>query len=187
MQVVSPIRAICDLYGTETPESILSAINSCLVQRLFTKKQLGAELQRRPKMRGRACIERLLEFATAGCESPLESLGWAKIYKAQFVMPRQQVGIKIGNGINGNVRVDMYWELPGRKIVLEVDGRQKYKDDDEAYYNEKVRHDKLSNLGYEIIRASWKQTANGYLTQLLADRGIPKRRYFGLKFPGFNK
>jgi very-short-patch-repair endonuclease len=189
--VAGPIRAICDLYGSDTPDSILSAINSCLFQNLFTKKQLSAELQRLPKMRGRSCLERLVQFATPKCESPLETLGLIAIYNGQFVMPQQQV--EIYEGYKVIFRVDMYWELPGRKIVLELDGRIKYRcegrdeDDKDKYYKEKMRQDYLINNGYEIIRASWNQIKRGYLPEILNARGIPRRRNMGLLFPGYKK
>jgi hypothetical protein len=138
-------------------------------------------------MKGRKCIERLLQFATPKCESPLETLGWIAIYNGQFVMPDQQV--EIYNGKRVIFRVDMSWDLPGRKIVLELDGRIKYRrdgedtDDKDTYYKEKMRQDYLVNNGYEIIRVSWNQIKKGYLPEILNARSIPKRRSMGLKLP----
>jgi hypothetical protein len=182
MYVVSPIRMICDLALTDTPESLLITINDCLYKQLFTKEQFMNEIKLRVGMKGRKRLMRLGAFATAKCESPLETIAWIALYKAGFVMPQQQVSIYDGYNFVG--RVDMYWEFRGRKLILELDGKLKYADDGgSAVYAEKVREDKLRSLDYEFIRGSWSDVINGQLAQRAKDKGVPMRRNFGKHFP----
>jgi very-short-patch-repair endonuclease len=138
-------------------------------------------------MKGKSCLTRLISFASDKCESPLETMGWIILYKAQFVMPTQQ--FKITGRNRFKVFADMYWEVKSRRIILELDGRGKYtnykseKDKNDAYFEEKVREDKLREMGYEFIRAIPKEVHNGELLRKLSVKNIPKRRNFGLLFP----
>jgi hypothetical protein len=199
MSIASPIRAICDLAGYETADSILAAINSCLYQRLFTLYEFMKFIQRHPGRKWSNYLTRIASFATDKSESPLETLGWITIYKEKFIMPKQQINIIDGPSFKS--RVDMLWEFSGRKIILELDGNTKYKDNPRPsknlpYYqeeynqvavNEKWREDKLRSMDYEFIRSSWTKIKTGNLTQVLTEAGIPRRRSFGKRFPGFKK
>ena len=178
--VVNPICAIIDAVMYDTPDSLLVSINHCLFNKLFSKQTFITELSAHKVMKGQHCLERLIWFATAKCESPLETIAWIAIYKAGLVMPQQQM--KIGIGQNQSAFVDMYWEIGRRRVILELDGRSKYSDN-KVLFDEKLREDKLRAMGYEIIRCVWNDVTNGRLIQLLTDAGIPRRRYFGKTFP----
>jgi very-short-patch-repair endonuclease len=178
--VVSDIRMICDLATTDTPECLLVSLNHCLHEELFTKEQLLAALENRPGMKGGNLLKRLLRFATPKCESPLETIATIYIYKAGLKMPQQQVDFyEKGRRF---ARVDMYWEVRKRKIVLELDGQIKYKDE-QVRFREKIREDKLREQGCEVIRATWSDVMNGQLVQKLIDKNIPLRRNFSGTFP----
>jgi hypothetical protein len=126
--VVSEVQMICDLATSDTTESLLVSINHCLHKGLFTKEQLLSVLNDRSYMKGGALLKRLLRFATPKCESPLETIAMLAIYKAGLTMPQQQVVIRDNNQAFIGC-VDMYWEVRKRKIVLELDGQLKYKND----------------------------------------------------------
>jgi very-short-patch-repair endonuclease len=185
LRVASPIRAICDLAGHETPESILTSINSCLYKKLFTKYELGVALKKLAGKKWSNYLERLALFATDKSESPFESQAWIEIYKSQLVMPEQQREIEIA-GREKPYRIDMYWEFKGRRLILEIDGREKYKTQD-VLYSEKQREDELRALGYKFIRLPYWKLKKGMLPQILKDAGVPKRRYFGKLFPDQNR
>jgi hypothetical protein len=184
MRVVNPIRAIYDLVGSDSPESILVSINSCLYEKVFTKHKLMTEIQEYSHMKRYGELLRLATFATKKCESPLETRGWIAMYKAQFLMPQQQLVINGARGFSS--RVDMYYELPGRKIIVEFDGRSKYTTD-KIRWDEKVREDTLRAMGYEFVRIFSEDIDTGEIIQKLTNARIPHRRYFGLIFPGFKK
>jgi very-short-patch-repair endonuclease len=52
----------------------------------------------------------------------------------------------------GPFRVDFCWPLA--RLVLEVDGRQKYRNADDLF-SEKRREDWLRGQGYLVVRATW--------------------------------
>jgi very-short-patch-repair endonuclease len=182
--VVGEVQMICDLATSLTPESLLASINHCLHENLFTKEQLLSVMETRPGMKGGNLLKRLLRFATPKCESPLETIAWTAIYKAGLTLPQQQVLIRDNNHAFIGC-VDMYWEVRKRKIVLELDGQSKYKNDPEGkvQFTEKVREDKLREQGYEMIRSYWSEVRNGKMIQKLIDNHIPPRRNFTGTFP----
>ncbi|MDR0875577.1 MAG: hypothetical protein LBN12_05150 [Clostridiales Family XIII bacterium] len=173
-------RSICTLAKTDTPDSLLVSINHCLYKRLFTREQILTELDMHPHIQGCNILERLMAFATPKCESPLETIAAIALYKAGFVMPQQQVNIYSGRKRIG--RVDMIWKLRRRNVILELDGRLKYKQADDLFA-EKRREDAIRAEGYMVLRADWDDVHNGQLAKLLAEQKIPMRRNFGLKFP----
>ena len=172
--VVSPLRAILDLGKYDSTYSLLVSINHCLCKGLFTKQQLFNAIKGDPNRRWKKVIKRLLPLASNKCESPLETLAWIEINKAGFLIPEQQVNIMEKQVFKG--RVDMYWEVRSRKIILELDGKIKYLGQNDLF-DEKNREDELRELGYLIIRSTWKEVKNGKLIQKLYKANIPKRKY----------
>ena len=66
-------------------------------------------------------------------------------------------------------RVDL---LIGERVVVEVDGALKYADDPDGHtlFREKVREDRLRELGYEVVRVTWADLADpaGLLSRVRA-------------------
>lgn len=178
--VASPIRTIFDLAKYDSPESLLVSINHCLNKGLFGRDEFSASLISRKGMHNKALLKRLLRFANENCQSPLETIGWLALYKAGFVLPKQQVDIYDKHELAGCV--DMYWELRKRRIVLELDGKVKYNVDHDLYA-EKLREDHLRRLGYEVFRSGWNDITSGKFIQMVKDIGIPVRRNFVGTFP----
>lgn len=174
LSVVNPSRAICDLANYDTSVSLLTSINHCLFTRQFTINQLFKELDISKAFRGKNKLKNILKYASSKCESPLETLAWVKIYNAGYVLPIQQKNIFDNQNFIG--RVDMYWEIKDKKVILELDDMNKYEDITDLH-SEKYREDKLRMLKYEIIRATWKNVINGEFIIMLEKVGIPKRRY----------
>jgi very-short-patch-repair endonuclease len=178
--VVGPMQAIFDMAKYDSPESLLVSINDCLHKKFFTKKEFANEIEKRHGMINRKLLLRLLRFATAKCESPLETIAWIALYKSRLSMPQQQVNISDDRELVG--RVDMYWSLRGRILILELDGWSKYKMGDD-FKKEKRREDHLRGMGFEVVRAEWKDVRNGKLVQMMIEKGIPPRRDFVGTFP----
>ncbi|MDR0886234.1 MAG: endonuclease domain-containing protein [Clostridiales Family XIII bacterium] len=182
LTTVNPIQAIFDIAKMDSPDSILTSMNHCLSKRMFTDAQLHDVIENQPGRKGRNLLKRLLRHATKKCESPLETLGYIAIYKAGFVMPEQQ--IRIFDRYRYPVaRVDMYWKLPNKEIILELDGDEKYLVDPKSFRKEKHREYELRELGYEVIRSDYEEIKNGKLLQKLITCGIPLRRHFKGTFP----
>jgi very-short-patch-repair endonuclease len=179
--VPGSVRVVCDLVKSDPPESLLVSINDCLTKKLFSKEKMFAEIERRPGMKNRNLLKRLLRFATENCQSPLETIAWLDIYKAGLAMPEQQVVFRNSSG-DFVGRVDMYWELPKKKLVLELDGHVKYEKRQDVI-KEKKREDALRALGLDVIRADWQAVKSGDLIQWLIEKGVKPRRHFKGTFP----
>ena len=173
--VASPVRTICDLAKYDTPQSILASINDCLYKGLLSKDQLLEAIDGDIDIRGKRKIKNVLDVASEKCESALESLAWIQINNSGFLLPNQQVEIRNQGRLIG--RVDMIWEVKNRKIILELDGMNKYETINDLH-KEKLREDNLRKLGFEVIRATWKDLFNEKLIYSLEEAKIPKRRYY---------
>ena len=174
LRIVSYERAIVDLAKYDSMESLLVSINHCLNKKLFTKEQLLDELNSHGNKRYKSKIIKVLSLANNKCDSPLETIAFIAIYKAGLLIPEQQFEIVDGKSFIG--RVDMYWKVWKKRIVLELDGKIKYTDKD-VLYAEKKREDKLRDMKIEVIRATWHDVESGRLVETLSNRGIPLRRY----------
>ena len=100
---------------------------------------------------GSRSARRVLAFADARSESPLESLGRARFDEHHLPPPELQVDL---GGASGQVRVDHYWR--GRRTVGEADGLGKYTDLD-VLRAEKLREDWLRDRGEEVVRYVWEE------------------------------
>ena len=172
--VAGPIRTLCDLAKYDDSKSLLVSINHCLNKDLFNIKELSTEIENQTGMRNRKLLQRLLRFANDKCESPLETIAWIEIYNAGFVLPQQQVNFYNDHKFLG--RVDMYWEIRNRKIVLELDGKAKLFSGEDLF-KEKRREDQIRQLGCEFIRVDWDEVKSGELVKKLSALSIPTRRY----------
>jgi very-short-patch-repair endonuclease len=86
-----------------------------------------------------------LRFCDPRAESPLESLARLALADHGIAEPELQYEI-------GPYRVDFCW--PQSRLILEVDGRQKYQSPDDLYA-EKRREDWLRARGFLVVRATW--------------------------------
>jgi very-short-patch-repair endonuclease len=90
-------------------------------------------------------------FADATAESPLESL--ARLMFAEQGLPPPATQVPIGEG-RPFARVDFLW--PRFATVVETDGLAKY-DELDALRREKLRQERLEELGYKVVRLTWEQ------------------------------
>jgi hypothetical protein len=93
----------------------------------------------------------VIGFADAGAESPLESL--ARVMFAEQGLPPPATQAPIGEG-KAFARVDFLW--PRFATVVETDGLAKYEEAD-ALRREKLRQERLEELGYRVVRLTWEQ------------------------------
>ena len=174
IQVANCLDTICDLAKHDTAKSLLVSINDCLYKKYFTYNHLVTFIDKQKNRRHTKKLLKVIKFATNKCESPLETIALIEILRAGYVLPRQQIAIYEDNHFVA--RVDMFWQMRYKKIILEVDGKNKYSDATDLF-NEKIREDKLRSMGYCVIRATWGDVISGKLIELLEKSKIPKRRY----------
>lgn len=94
--------------------------------------------------------------ADARSESPLESRCRVWFRRGGLPVPASQVRLPLGDG--DHVRADFFFRR--ERTVVEADGRIKYRDPysgDAAsvLWREKLREDRLRDLGLEVVRATW--------------------------------
>ncbi|MDU0479362.1 hypothetical protein QVA66_08930 [Staphylococcus chromogenes] len=166
VRVTSLERSVIDLCrfepfadGLVTAEGYLRQGPPNHISRLERK---AAEMGR---VRGIRQVRKILALADHLSESPAESYAKAVIHEAGLTKTLfQQVAVESSAGI---FRLDF---LADGWLAIEVDGEVKYAlpPDElaEALRRERAREKAILNLGYTLIRASWKQIADG---TLLAD------------------
>lgn len=80
---------------------------------------------------------------------------WTKVLDNNGVSYKRELTVKYSNGPNDHYFLDFYIESNGRKIDLEIDGKQhKYVDRAE---HDRVRDERLTNLGYVVYRIDWNE------------------------------
>ena len=111
--------------------------------------------KRRRGIRGARRAARLID---ARSESYAESKSRVIMFEHGLPMPDLQAVIRAPDGFEA--RVDFLWEDFG--VIGEFDGRQKYgrllRDGElpaDAVYREKIREDRLRELGYIVVRWAW--------------------------------
>jgi hypothetical protein len=115
---------------------------------------------------------RVVEFAEPKTESPAESIARVVCFEQGLPPPRPQV--VLNDGTVDLARVDFYW--PEHATVLEIDGLAKYDGRDPgALMREKLRQQRLEELGLIVVRATWHQLVHE--PAATADR---IRRAFGI-------
>ena len=80
---------------------------------------------------------------------------WTRVLDNNGVSYKRELTVKYSNGPNDHYFLDFYIESNGRKIDLEIDGKQhKYVDRAE---HDRVRDERLTNLGYVVYRIDWNE------------------------------
>ncbi|MDR1815063.1 MAG: endonuclease domain-containing protein [Clostridiales Family XIII bacterium] len=178
-------RVLVDLCLEFDSASCLVALNHSLYTRQTTVRKLQGYVEKHACLPGVRRLARLLPFANAKCESPLETQGWRAVYQGSLTLPCQQVEIRLPQDCRTRVaRVDMCWSLRSGLLVVELDGRVKYQTQD-ALVNEKIREDGLRRLGCRVLRFLWEDVRSGKMVAQLRDAGVKKRRNMGRKIPGW--
>jgi hypothetical protein len=126
------------------------AVDSALRKGLLTMPGLEDSIERLPPLR-RAFLSSVLAASDDRADSVGESRTRIVLTDAGFEV-RSQVSIDDESGFVG--RVDL---LVDGVVVLEFDGLMKYagRDGREALAAEKAREERLTRLGYEVVRVTW--------------------------------
>lgn len=170
-RVTSPARTVADLARTLPFESALVVGDAAVRDYSLTPEDLGVELDRAARRVGVAGARRAVAAMDGASESPGESRSRAFFYAQQLPVPDLQVQIR---DVFGKViaRVDFLWQE--QRLIGEFDGKVKYgrllrpgEEPGDVVYREKLREDRLTELGFRVIRWGWADLAN---PTALADR-----------------
>lgn len=146
----------------------------------MTKEALLLVLDEVAVDRGRARVERVIDFADGRAESVGESLSRVRIHELGFPAPELQRPLSDRRGLIGFG--DFAWD----ELIGEFDGRVKYADPamlqgrapSEVVVREKRREDRIRATGRRMTRWVWSDVMPaGALGQILLDAGLrPERR-----------
>lgn len=171
----------------------LAIADSALHWQLTSPSQLRAYCSDHGTWRkGIVRARRVLSYADHRAESGGESLVRAIIIDAGFVLSELQVEMEDPLGTGSIVRVDFYWRLADRRVVvLEFDGLQKYlslapeqsratkKDFRNAIKklsDERARESRINLSGATVIRLTSREACDAsYVVKLLERAGVPRR------------
>jgi len=152
--VTTVARTVVDLARTLTFAEGVVAADSALFRGLAVPVELWAAAGERRHQWGGVKAQRVVKFADASAESPLESLARVLFDEAQLPPPDLQAPIYDGDLFIG--RADFLWRR--HKLIVEVDGSAKYTDPQRA--RAQLWRDKaLRAAGYEVIHFSWAEIA----------------------------
>lgn len=177
LRVTTPVRTALDIArgapfsdAVGTVDWMLSPRNPHRVDRSLLRHELG--VLKSP--RGRRMLAGVIEFADGAAESFGESKTRAVLHRLGYAAPELQFALD-----GGAIRVDFCW--PEHKVVLEFDGRVKYRaeragqDLEAVLWNEKRREDRIRALGYRVVRLVWSDLLDPVrLDGVLRRAGIPR-------------
>lgn len=149
LPVTSPERTVVDIARTRSRRSALIPLDAALHIGALTPRQLAqvvADCAGWPGIHGARV---LVAFADRRSESPLESLSRLLFADQSLPMPTPQVVVRAGGW---TARADFLWEAEG--VIGEADGLGKYADLADLRA-EKLREDRLRDLGFEVVRFTW--------------------------------
>ena len=130
----------------------VAVADAVLHARLTTPAALASLLADCANWPGAAQARRVVQFADGKAESALESIGRVVFAEQGLPAPETQVRIVVRAG--RVFRSDFLWRR--YRTIAEADGLLKYTEPS-ALRDEKLRQEALSDLGYEIVRFTWKQ------------------------------
>lgn len=151
MPVTTPARTLVDLARHGELCQVLVAGNDALRRPLTTRREIDKVLVDCVGWPGIRRATRLLAHLDRRCETPAESLASGRFIEMGLEKPDLQVEIFDANGRKLG-RVDFYFR--SRRLVIEVDGKQKY-DDPKVIWEEKRREDRIREMDLEFLRLSY--------------------------------
>ncbi|MBQ3338848.1 MAG: hypothetical protein IJG82_04515, partial [Atopobiaceae bacterium] len=139
-----------------------------------------------PHSRGIKTARLAAEFVDRRSESGGESIARAMMIMFCYMIPELQVEIPDPVYESAHYRADFLWELSnGRKIVGELDGREKYINEEmtagrnlfDIINDERLRESRIREQGYAIMRMSFHEAVFvPTFVRILEYAGIPTVR-----------
>lgn len=154
MSVTTGTRTLLDLPAVSPPEVVEFALDDALRRGLTTLSRLARRLSQEGRGRsGIAVLRRLVEARLSG-DPIVGSMFEAKLFgllkDSSVPLPMKQVEIFDGPSFVG--RVDFAY--PSQRLIIEADSLQFHSG--KFFFQEGIdRGNKLTGLGWRVIRVSW--------------------------------
>jgi very-short-patch-repair endonuclease len=157
LAVTSVERSLVDTWGRPAPlrrPDVRGAAITAVRRRQASVRELRLELDRRPRLPGRAALDRLVGLLADGCQSELEIWGCLQVLRApgmpSFVQQR-----RISVGVEVFVLDAAYDEV---KLAVEMDGAAWH--GSRAQRERDIRRDALlATVGWQTMRFSFGRLA----------------------------
>lgn len=137
----------------------VALLDTALNRELLDQASVIDNWAKAPGLPGIATARRVAAMADAGAGSVGETRMRLILVQAGFEVESQvELLDKRGRFV---ARVDL--KLRDAPVVVEFDGRAKYNlrgDPEAAHWEDKIRHDRIGNLGYERVRVWWNRLAD---------------------------
>ena len=149
--VTSPARTLVDLAATATATELGRALNEARVLRLIGAAALHATIDRAGRARGAATLRALIdrEDGHGFTRSEIEHRMRGLVRKARLPAPETNAEL------HGH-EVDFLWRR--QRLVVETDGWQSHSTPG-SFESDRRRDAILQNLGYRVLRFTWRQVA----------------------------
>lgn len=150
--VTSVARTLLDLAAILSPTQLRRALEQADRSGVLNLLALARALERRPRAKGRAKLQALLDEYTGASptKSELERQFLQLIARAGLPDPRVNVLV-------GGLEVDIYW--PEWGLVVELDGRA-FHSAPRAFEADRIRDARLQRLGLRVLRITDKRLTN---------------------------
>lgn len=158
-RATSVARTLVDLARCRPFEDAVVSTDDALRRNLVTPAELAAAVERASRRPGVCAAGRVVRFADGRSESAGESCSRVLIDQQALPRPELQAAVL---GVRGDVfaRGDFGWREC--RTIGEFDGAQKYgrllkpgQPPGDAIYQEKVREDRIRELGWTVVRWTW--------------------------------
>jgi len=156
--VTTAARTAIDLCRrTPVWHDALIVVDSTL-RRGLGKAELCAAADRAARWPGGSMGVRAAKFGDARAESPAESVARA-LFAQHSALRDYDLQVRIADSDGYFAKVDFLFRA--HRTIVEVDGKVKYDDPwgtaTDVLWDEKLREDRLRDLGYEVVRVTWEQ------------------------------
>ncbi|WP_209561415.1 type IV toxin-antitoxin system AbiEi family antitoxin domain-containing protein [Frigoribacterium sp. PvP032] len=155
-------RTLADVALAHPLVVSVAMLDHALFHGTTTLEAVEAELEPRRRHPGSKRALAALGVATAGSESPLESLVQVRCFEGGWERPEQQAPLPLLGG--RRAFVDCLWRGRTRRagpgLIVEADGRYKYGPTaqlmtGDEHWKDKVREDDLREQGFDFRRPTW--------------------------------
>lgn len=170
--LVAPAAACVQVAALFGAEAGLVSADDALHRRLMSTDDLRAAVDLLGVSRVSRGPAEILELADSRIESAAESRARWAFHVAGIDQPTPQVVLRDEWG-EPWARVDFMVEELG--VIIEVDGMGKYEDVRDLRA-EKLREDRLRELGYEVVRLTWADLGDPRLVRRKVEAALQRAR-----------
>ncbi|MDZ7577853.1 MAG: hypothetical protein U0904_06745 [Candidatus Nanopelagicales bacterium] len=172
VRVTAATRTVIDCAVTLPTDSAVVIVDAALHRGMTSLSHLSERVSAMTRRKGLSAARRVLALADIKAESPGESRLRLLLGDLGIHVVSQAV---INDGARTLARAD--FRIRDSRVLIEFDGRAKYKDDPERYHwEEKQRHDLLVAAGYEVVRVVWAQLEDPQAVKRAIDQALTRSR-----------